>query len=360
MTRSSHRPTSAAERVISRRAFVHAAAATGAALALSACAPVTANLPLPTITPAPSAADTATRAKVALVRTGDRTEGLRRLLTLTGLPDVAGKQVVIKPNFNSADPAPGSTHPDILRGMVQALQAAGAQRITVADRSGMGNTRQVMAQLGIDALAEELGFDLVVLDELGADDWEIVDVPGSHWSRGFPFPRLVSEADTVVQLCCLKTHRFGGHFTLSLKNTIGLVGKYLPGESYNYMNELHGSEHQRTMIAEANAPYTPALVVMDGVAAFVSGGPDRGELVDAQVMLAGSDRVALDAVGVALLRHFGTTPQVATGPVRAQEQIARAVELGLGLAAAEQIDLVSDDADADELIAAVHEILATE
>lgn len=355
MTHPTHRPTTTADRAISRRDFVHAATATGAALALSACAPVAAKLPLPTTTPAPD--EMATRARVALVRTGDRADGLRRLLALTGVPDVAGKHVVVKPNFNSADPAPGSTHPDILRGTVQALQTAGAQRITVADRSGMGNTRQVLAQLGIDALAEELGFDLVVLDELGAEDWEIVELPGSHWSRGFPFPKLVGDADAVVQLCCLKTHRFGGHFTLSLKNTIGLVGKYLPGESYNYMNELHGSEHQRTMIAEANVPYTPALVVMDGVAAFVSGGPDRGELVDAQVMLAGSDRVALDAVGVALLRHFGTTPQVTTGPVRAQEQIARAVELGLGVAAAEQIDLVSDDADADELIAALRAIL---
>jgi len=357
MTQPCHRPTTITTGKISRRDFVSASAATGiAALALSACAPVTATLPLPTITPAP--ADNPTRARVALVRTDDRSDGLRRLLALTGVLDVAGKQVVVKPNFNSADPAPGSTHPDVLRGTVQALQAAGAQRITVADRSGMGNTHQVMAQLGIDAMAEDLGFDLVVLDELGADDWEIVDVPGSHWSRGFPFPRLVSGADAVVQLCCLKTHRFGGHFTLSLKNTVGLVAKYVPGDGYNYMNELHGSEHQRTMIAETNAAYAPALVIMDGVEAFTSGGPDRGELVDARVMLAGSDRVALDAVGVALLRHFGTTPQVASGPVFAQEQIARAAELGLGIAAAEQIDLVSDAPDADELLAQIKEILA--
>lgn len=356
VTQPSHRPVTITTSKINRRDFVHAATATGAVLALSTCAPVTANLPLPTITPAP--VDNTTRARVALVRTGDRSDGLRRLLALTGAPDVAGKQVVVKPNFNSADPAPGSTHPDVLRGTVQALQAAGAQRITVADRSGMGNTRQVMAQLGIVAMAEELGFGLVVLDELGAEDWEIVEVPGSHWRRGFAIPRLVGEADAVVQLCCLKTHRFGGHFTLSLKNTVGLVAKYVPGDGYNYMNELHGSEHQRAMIAETNAAYAPALVIMDGVEAFTSGGPDRGELVAAQVMLAGSDRVALDAVGVALLRHFGTTPQVEAGPVFAQEQIARAAELGLGITAAEQIDLVSDAPDTDELLAQLKEILA--
>jgi uncharacterized protein (DUF362 family) len=295
---------------------------------------------------------------VALVHTSDRIDGMRLLLALVGLPDVAGKHVFIKPNFNSADPAPGSTDPALLRSMVETLQAGGATQITVADRSGMGATHQVMAQLGVDALAAELGFDVIVLDELGADAWEMVDIPGSHWRQGFPFPKLVGEVDVVVQLCCLKTHRFGGHFTLSLKNSVGLVAKSVPGEGYNYMNELHGSPHQRTLIAEINAAYSPDLVIVDGVTAFVSGGPDRGETVAAQVMLASSDRVALDAVGVALLRHFGTTPQVSAGSVFAQEQIARAAELELGVANAGQIELISDDEAGDALAAAVKAQLA--
>ena len=73
----------------------------------------------------------------------------------------------------------------------------------------------------------------------------------------------VLAADGVVQTCCLKTHRYGGHFTMSLKNTVGLVAKRVPGESYDYMTELHGSPHQRLMIAEANAAYTPDLIVLD-------------------------------------------------------------------------------------------------
>ena len=85
------------------------------------------------------------------------------------------------------------------------------------------------------------------------------------------------------------------------------------------------------MIAEVNAAYRPELIVLDGVEAFVTGGPDRGKLVDAGVVLAGTDRVAVDAVGVALLRHFGTTPEVSRGTIFQQEQIARAVQLGLGV-----------------------------
>jgi uncharacterized protein (DUF362 family) len=53
--------------------------------------------------------------------------------------------------------------------------------------------------------------------------------------------------------------------------------------------------------------------------------------------------VAIDAVGVALLRYFGTTREVSRGPIFEQEQIARAVELGLGVGSPAQIELVTDD-----------------
>jgi uncharacterized protein (DUF362 family) len=111
------------------------------------------------------------------------------------------------------------------------------------------------------------------------------------------------------------------------------------------MTELHNSADQRRMIAEINAAYKPALVVLDGVEAFTSGGPDVGNKVEAGVILAGVDRVAIDAVGVAILRQLGTTPEVGRGRVFEQEQIARAVELGLGVTQPEAITLLSDDAD---------------
>ncbi len=51
------------------------------------------------------------------------------------------------------------------------------------------------------------------------------------------------------------------------------------------------------MIAELNTGYRPNLIVLDGVAAFTDGGPSRGELKAGNVMIAGDDRVAVDAVG---------------------------------------------------------------
>jgi uncharacterized protein (DUF362 family) len=307
----------------------------------------------PTSTPTPEPSG----ARVAFVKTRQRDEGVRRALDLLGVNPIQGRQVFLKPNFNSADPAPGSTHNHVLRALVEELWEMGARAITLADRSGMADTRRAMQQMGIFSLAQEMGFDALVLDELEEQGWVMVKPPDSHWRQGFPFARAYLEAEAVVQTCCLKTHRYGGHFTLSLKNSVGLVAKVGP-DGYDYMRELHSSPHQRRMIAEINTAYAPALVVMDGVEAFVSGGPDNGKRVEAEVMLAGTDRVALDAVGVALLRYWGTTPEVSRGLIFEQEQIARAVELGLGVDGPEKIQIVTDDADSEAYAAQIREVLA--
>jgi uncharacterized protein (DUF362 family) len=295
-------------------------------------------------------------ARVAFVKTRDRGAGVRRALGLLDLNSIQDRQILLKPNFNSADPAPGSTHDDVLRTLVEELWGMGARTITVADRSGMADTRQAMQEKGVFSLAQELGFEALALDDLEEKDWVMLQPPDSHWQQGFPFARPFLEAEALVQTCCLKTHRFGGHFTLSLKNSVGMVAKYGP-DGYNYMNELHSSGYQRLMIAEVNTAYKPVLVVLDGVEAFVSGGPDSGKHVWAEVVLAGTDRVAIDAVGVALLRYFGTTPEVSRGHIFEQEQIARAVELDLGVDGPHKIQLVTGDAESEAYAAQIQEIL---
>ncbi len=295
--------------------------------------------------------------QVAFVKTQDRVTGVNKALDLLGINSIKGKNLFLKPNFNSADTPPGSTHNDTLSALIRRLQAMGAERLTVGDRSGMGDTRRVMQQKDIFRMADELGFETLVFDELDDDGWELSQIADSHWQNGFAVARPILEADGVVQTCCLKTHRYGGHFTLSLKNSVGLAAKQVPGESYDYMRELHSSPYQRHMIAEINTAYQPDLIVLDGLEAFVEGGPDHGKKVDAQIILASTDRVAIDAVGVALLRYFGTTPAVSQGTIFQQEQIARAVELGLGVAGPEQIELVTDDPESAAYAQEIQQIL---
>ena len=194
----------------------------------------------------------------------------------------------------------------------------------------MGDTGEVLEQMGVLALSKELGFKAVVLNDVGKDDWLKIEKEGTHWLKGFYMAKIFHDADKVVQTCCLKTHRFGGHFTLSMKNSVGLVAKKVPGGMYDYMWELHGSPYQRQMIAEINCAYNLDFVLMDGIKAFISGGPDQGKLVEPNLLLASHDRVAIDAVGVAILKLYGAKGKVGEADIFEQDQLKRAAELGFG------------------------------
>ena len=300
------------------------------------------------------------KTEIFAVRAENREAGIRKLLDRFGLREFGGKKVAFKANYNSADPFPASTHLDTLRTVVNGLKDAGAEEITLAERSGMGDTRTVLDRRGVTELAAELGFEVLVLDKLGEGGWVRLKPKGSHWGRGFLLAKVFHEADKVVQTCCLKTHRFGGHFTMSLKNSVGLVARFDPQDGYDYMAELHSSENQRLMIAEINQTYENDLIVMDATKAFVSGGPESGDLVKPNVILAGKDRVAMDSVGVAILRLFGTTPEVSEGRIFQQEQIARAVELGIGIQSARDIQLIPLDAESEKLTQKIERSLAEE
>jgi uncharacterized protein (DUF362 family) len=298
----------------------------------------------PTLTLEPTPSPPSSVTQIALVKTDDRHQGVQRALDLLGAGDFQGKRVLVKPNYNSNHPAPGSTDGEVLFPTLRWLQEHGADRLEIWDRSGMGNTRTVMQEKGLPGLSGEYGFEYFAFDDLQAEDWVMVNFEGCYWPGGFPFARPVLEADGVVSLCCLKTHRFGGHFTLSLKNSVGMVAKIVPGETTDYMaGILHNSPLQRELIADINRAYSPDLIVLDGIQAFINGGPEAGETVSPGVILAGTDRVAIDAVGVALLRLFGTTPEVQKGSIFEQAQIARAVALGIGVDSPGKIELVTDD-----------------
>jgi len=276
------------------------------------------------------------KTKVALIKTQDRKKAVKEILQLINPPSMQGKKVFLKPNFNTADPFPASTHNDTLIALIQEIKGQGATGITVGERSGPPLTQKVIEDKGILAMAKELGFDVMNFEELPEADWVHFNPPGSHWSEGFYIPKPAVKAEYLVSTCCLKTHQYGGVFTFSLKLSVGMTPKRL-------MRELHRSPDQRKMIAEINTGYTPRLIVMDGLEAFVDGGPSTGKKAQADVFVGGTDRIAVDAVGVAVLKELGSNDAIMSTKIFEQEQIKRAVELGLGISGPQQIDIVTPD-----------------
>lgn len=292
--------------------------------------------------------------KVILAKTADRKAGITASLKALDSNPAKGKHVLIKPNFNTADPTPGSTHNDTLAALVDELWRMGAKSISVGERS-WPLTRQVMEQKGIIPILEKLNVRVIDFDNLKDRDWVEFKPKGSHWRNGFRIARPILEAECLVSTGCLKTHQYGGVFTLSLKLHVGVVPTDRHG--YPYMHELHSSPHQRKMIAEINQPFHPHLVVMDGVEAFVDEGPAVGKLARGEVFWAATDRVAIDAVGVAILKYLGSNDRIMKMKIFDQEQIARAVELGLGASSPAQIDVIPADTQSRDMRDKIVEIL---
>lgn len=277
------------------------------------------------------------KTKVSLVKTSDRAEGIKNSIELIGINPVKGKEVLLKPNFNTADPYPGSTHNDTLINLISHLKEMGAKGITIGERSGPPDTGKVLKGKGIYELCKRMDARLINFEELPDNAWVRIRPEQSHWRNGFDVAKPVLDSGCIVTTCCLKTHGYGGVFTMSLKLSVGVTHK-------RNMTELHTSFFSmRKMIAEINQAYTPSLILLDGIEAFVDGGPAKGVRKRAGIIIAGTDRVAIDAVGLAVLKEVGSNKAIMEKKIFEQEQIARAVEIGLGIKGPEGIEIITGD-----------------
>ncbi len=298
---------------------------------------------------------TPTKSRVAFLKTEDRKSAVGPVIDALGANRIKNTHVLIKPNFNTADICPGSTHNDTLQALIEKIWAMGAKSVSVGERS-YPLTRDVMEQKGVIPLLSKLDVKVIDFDALDSKDWVKVDTEGSHWKDGFRVARPILEAECLVSTYCLKTHQYGGVFTMSLKLHVGVVPTSRHG--FDYMRELHKSPHQRKLIAEINAPFQPQLVVLDGIDAFVDGGPMEGKRAKGNVFLASSDRVAIDAVGIAVLKHLGSNDQIMRRRIFDQEQMAHAAELGLGARSPAEIDLVGANDKSNEYCDQIATILS--
>ena len=203
------------------------------------------------------------KTKVSLINTSDRESGIKKAIELLGINPVKGKKVLLKPNFNTADPFPGSTHNDTLTNLIPHLRSMEAKSITIGERSGHPDTADVLKEKGIYDMCEKFDVGLINFEELPSDQWIKVKPEQSHWINGFSVAKPVLDSECTVTTCCLKTHGYGGVFTMSLKLSVGITHK-------RNMAELHSSFiSMRKMIAEINQAYKPSLILFEGIEAFV-------------------------------------------------------------------------------------------
>jgi uncharacterized protein (DUF362 family) len=240
-------------------------------------------------------------------------------------------RILIKPNFNSDDPPPGSTDLDFLLGTIDVLREHGCTDISVGDSAGRPwvPTAKVFKNAGLSARMAEAKIPLLDFDQA-----KYIDVPiGGEYLEVIAYPKDLERFDKIIYLPTMKTHYLAG-FSMSLKLTVGLT--HLADRTL-----LHGENNQFVSYraAEMTIPIKPDLILMDGRISFVSGGPAIGLAVHPGLILASGDQVALDVQGVRLLQNYAAVNHLVMD-AWSLPQIKTAVKHGLGIQKDDEMLLV--------------------
>jgi uncharacterized protein (DUF362 family) len=239
------------------------------------------------------------RPKVAVVRTATYDADLEGIV-LDGLravgAEVAGRTVVLKPNFVEFDPGAAiNTDPRLIAATVLAMRKLGAAEVTVAEGPGHRRDTQFVVQSSgllevlhdVDAPFVDLNSAPLVARRLHSSFTDLKEL----W-----LPQPIVDADIVVSMPKMKTHHWAG-VTLSLKNCFGCV----PGRVYGWpKNVLHWAGLTEAIV-DVSAAVRPHLQIVDGIVGMQGNGPIQGMPMQAGMLVFGADPVATDVTAARLM-----------------------------------------------------------
>jgi uncharacterized protein (DUF362 family) len=348
---------------------------------------------------APSSAD------VGIARGSNMEEAVRKAVELAGGMDFIQPQqtVLIKPNVTGGAKNPTTTSPEVLYAVIKLVSERGPKRIIVADRSfspmfdvRMPKTIDIMKRVGhLDAVNQAISDFQAPVVAVGLEDcaaefellgksadtehWRKIKPDRAvHWPDGFELAELLFAVDHVINVPVIKTH-FQAWFTMSMKAFVGMShhrsrrefhsafqgGNDLMDQKKSGSRRRRGEEGRKldveevtplvNRIAELNLGITPALNILDGTRSFVFGGPSHGDTVDPKLIVASRDRIAADATGVAVLKHYGTEYRLQHYSVWENPFIQHGIKIGLGIDGPDKLNLKDHGLNDD--IAGIREML---
>lgn len=249
-----------------------------------------------------------------------------------------GDVILLKPNYNTAHPFPGSSDPEFIKAVIEMLYEAGAGKVILGERTAFLHSRKVLEQAGIVEVAERAGAEVKVF---GRDGWHVifdrkgwrrVKVLGGQHLRKVSLAREAVETQKIVYVPLIKTHH-AADFTGSIKLAMGFVKPFFDQIAFHI-------RHLREKLAELCLVVKPDLIMMDARKVFIRGGPAKGELRAPNLILASGNQVAIDVEGVKILQSY---PGNSLEGKNAWDliQIKHAVKLGLGPQSAEEYNVIA-------------------
>jgi uncharacterized protein (DUF362 family) len=260
--------------------------------------------------------------KVAIIKGSDPTEttvkALESLKSDLNAILSTEKPILIKPNYiTTQHPSTGiTTDGRVVEGVVKFLKEHGKNSIIIGEGSGWADTFEAFKVAGIDKISEKWKVKLV---DLNKDVFVEVYPPNPLALKKVKVAKTALES-VIISVPKLKVHRLAT-VTLGIKNMMGALAS--KGSMHNgRLNEN---------IADLASILKPSLTVIDGIIAG-EGHETSGNHVKMDLVIAGTDPVAVDAVGAAVM---GIQPAEV-------EHLVLAERKGLGTCRLENIEVIGE------------------
>lgn len=200
--------------------------------------------------------------------------------------------VGLLPNVQSRHPGT-YTKPEIVRAVIKLCKEAGAKEINCLSLLPKKNWEAV----GLDKVIEEEGANLVLVDRNDESLFRTVPIPNGKALKEARIMKEFYSNDIFIDMPITKDHA-GNKFTGTMKNLMGLNSRKCNRSFHKegWKTEINAIEHLDQCIADLNTVIQPNLCVVDATELITTNGPmGPGELIKPQKVIAGTDRVAIDA-----------------------------------------------------------------
>ena len=225
------------------------------------------------------------------------------VLNMIEAPKIIGQGACVVITANMVDNKPASTgtvvHPDLLRKVIRYAKKFNPSRIVVAAGSGGAPTQQVF---------EEIGFNRIIREE----EIEFMDLNYGPYIElklnhdiipSIKINKLCEEMDVHISFTPIKMHK-EATVSLGIKN---VALSWPPAEIHGMPKKKLGiHEDLHNFIAAMGEVVPIDITLLSGMNGMIWTGPSDGKAVSSNLIVAGTDPVAADAVAA---RMMGLLPQ---------------------------------------------------
>ncbi len=261
------------------------------------------------------------RSRVAIVKGTDPKLITHHALDLTEADKIVRHKecVLIKPNCVSPkDPSTGvTTDPRVVEAIIEFLRDKGVKDVIIGD-GGPRNTDKIFDMIGIRNVAKRYGAKLVNFND---DEGVEVEIPSAIALHKVPIAKTILESSFIINVPKLKIHHMA-QVTLSIKNLMGTIVGDRGAIMHRQIDEK---------LVDLASYVKPKLNIIDGIVGCEMD-EVKGESVPMNLIIAGTDMVATDAVGAAVM---GVDPRIV-------RHLQLAEKRGLGTAQLDTISIVGE------------------